>query len=51
MEDRHVWVIYYASLVGWTLHPGAGTKGHQVMSLAECAAMADRMLALTPRGV
>lgn len=36
--------MYFASLVSMQVHPGAGTKGSQRMSLAQCKDMALEML-------
>jgi hypothetical protein len=44
------WGMYYASIVTMQYHPGAGTKLHRILSLKECAAIADEMENITCHG-
>lgn len=41
--------LYFSSLVGMTLHPGAGKNGARVLSLEDCVLMALRMCQLRMR--
>lgn len=40
------WDFYFATIVGWSLHPGYFKDGTHRMTLIECAAMTDEMVAL-----
>lgn len=43
-EERIAFDMYFASICSMQVHPGAGTKEHQKLSLAECRDMALAML-------
>ena len=36
--------LYFATIVGWQYHPGAGKLGHTPLTLAECAELALKMV-------
>lgn len=46
-DPKFTWAMYFGGLVAMAIHPGAGAKGHQALTLGECAALADAMLTLT----
>lgn len=43
MPQEHIWMMYYLTVVGWSLHPGHKRTGEN-KSEDECAAVADAML-------
>ena len=45
-EERIAFDMYFASICSMQVHPGAGTKEHKPMTLAECKAMALEMIAI-----
>lgn len=49
MNPQQLWTFYFATIAGWQYHPGAGTKEHKQLTLAECSAIADEMLRQTSR--
>lgn len=36
--------LYFATVVGWQCHPGAGRNGHTPLTIAECAELALQMM-------
>jgi hypothetical protein len=45
MPDEHIaFDCYFASICSMQVHPGAGTKEHQKMTLQECRDMAMNMI-------
>lgn len=48
-ELQQTWILYFAGAVHMNLHPGAGSKEHQKMTLDECEDLADEMLIRTIR--
>ncbi len=44
MDDKTAWDVYFASLAGWTLHPGYKRPGTEKLSIIDCAEKADQML-------
>ena len=40
-----VWDLYFASIVGFTAHPGYEREGTKKPTVAEAAAIADQMMA------
>ena len=45
-DETMTFDMYFASLTSMQMHPGAGTKDHQKLSLQECADMAMEMIAI-----
>jgi hypothetical protein len=45
-EERVAFDMYFASLCSMQVHPGAGTKGHDKLSLEGCRDMAMNMLTI-----
>lgn len=46
-EKRDLWALYYASAVGWSMHPGYNKPDTHKISLDACADIADGMLERT----
>lgn len=44
LEEHIPFDMYFASLASMQVHPGAGTKEHQKLSLEECREMALEMM-------
>ena len=44
MDDKASWDLYFAGIVGWTLHPGYLRENAERPNLEECAKLADEML-------
>lgn len=42
-----LFVVYFAGLVGWRMHPGYLRPGAAAPSVEECAALALRMVEIT----
>lgn len=43
--DEHIpFDMYFASLMSMQVHPGAGTKEHRKLTMAECRDMALQMI-------
>ena len=43
--DEHIaFDMYFASISSMQVHPGAGSKDHRVLTLAECRDMAIQMI-------
>lgn len=49
-DERITFDMYFASLMSMQVHPGAGTKEHRPLTMAECRDMALQMVAMR-RGV
>lgn len=50
MTDENLFAIYFSGIVGWTLHPGYlrdKESKDQIMSLTQCADLADKMVKIT----
>ena len=45
-DEKIAFDMYFASVAAMQFHPGAGTKDHAKLSLAECKDMALAMLLL-----
>ncbi len=44
-EDEHIaFDMYFASIGAMQVHPGAGSKDHQILTLEECRDRAFKML-------
>lgn len=43
-DERIAFDMYFASICSMQVHPGAGTKEHQKLTLEECRDMALAML-------
>lgn len=41
-----VWDLYFATIAGWTLHPGYQREGSTNLTLDQAAAIADQMVKL-----
>ena len=48
MKKQDAFVIYYAGLVAFTIHPGFNQPGTYTPTLAELAKTAEEMLKYTP---
>lgn len=46
LMEPQLWFMAFAGLVHMQHHPGAGTRGHEPLSLERCAELADAMLIL-----
>lgn len=44
-DERAAWDSYFAEVTGWTHHPGYYRENATKPTLAECAKIADEMLA------
>ncbi len=44
MEKIEKWDFFFASLVGWSLHPGYLRAGTDKLTISDMALMADEML-------
>lgn len=44
MEEKVAFDMYFASITSMQYHPGAGTKDHRQLSIAECSDIALLML-------
>lgn len=44
MDNNTAWDIYFSTAVGWTLHPGYQREGSQILTIEDCAEIADEML-------
>lgn len=45
-QKQLLWAMFFSAIAGWRYHPGAGTRGHEPLSLEQCADVADQMLEL-----
>lgn len=43
-DEALTYDMYFASVVTMQMHPGAGTKEHRKLTLAECSDVACQML-------
>ncbi len=43
-SDIQIWDIYFATLAGWTLHPGYQKPGTTAPDLIHCAELANKMM-------
>lgn len=44
MTRQEAWDVYFATVVGMSVHPGYQREGTDQFTLAQCANLADRML-------
>ena len=49
-DERVSFDVYFASLMSMQMHPGAGTKEHQKLTLEDCRDVALQMIEIR-RGV
>lgn len=47
--EEQVWCLYFATLVGWTLHPGYLKPGAERLTIEQCGILADAMIAETAK--
>lgn len=47
MSDKELFALYFAGIVGWTLHPGYLRDNSQPMTVEECRALAKKMVEMT----
>lgn len=47
MDDQQLFALYFAGIVGWTLHPGYLREGSEPKTLEECRALAKKMVQIT----
>lgn len=45
--DDETWRFYFATIAGWSVHPGRTRPGTPIITLEQAAQMADDMLAIT----
>lgn len=45
-DERVSFDVYFASLMSMQMHPGAGTKEHQKLTLEDCRDVALQMIAI-----
>lgn len=43
-DHMEVWDLYFATLAGWTLHPGYKRAGTTQIDLMDCARLANQMM-------
>jgi len=47
--EEQAFMLYFGTLVGWTLHPGYLKPGSERLTLEQCAILADAMVAETAK--
>jgi len=39
-----IWDLYFATVASIAFHPGAGTRGHEKLTIQDCGNIADQMI-------
>ena len=47
MNDQQLFALYFAGIVGWTLHPGYLREGSGPKTLEQCRELAQKMVQIT----
>ena len=47
MNDQQLFALYFAGIVGWTLHPGYLREGHGPKTIEQCRELAQKMVQIT----